>query len=86
MKRLLAMFVLTPREQRLVTFIVVVVVLGLWIKHQPEGQMGIRTDRNTAGQLLVSQSPTPNDYTDANASSDDQTPSFQARNPAVADK
>ena len=85
MKRLLAIFELTPREQRLVTFIVVAVVLGVWIKHQRPGQIGIRTDRNTAGSSLF-ESPTPNYYLDAKASSDDQTPSLQARNPAIADK
>ena len=86
MKRLLAMFVLTPREQRLVTLTVVAVVLGVWIKRQPNGQMAIRTERNTVGSSLLAESPTPNDYMDAKASSNDQTPSLQARNPAVADK
>ena len=86
MKRFLATFVLTPREQRLVTLVVVAIVLGVWIKHQRNGQMGIRTDRNTAGSSLLAESPTPHDDMDAKASSDDQTPSLQARNPAVADK
>jgi hypothetical protein len=33
MKRLLAMFVLTPREQRLVIFVVLLLVAGAWYKH-----------------------------------------------------
>jgi len=33
MKRLLAIFVLTPREQRLVIFVVLALVLGAWHKH-----------------------------------------------------
>ena len=33
MKRLFAMFVLTPREQRLVIFVVLLLVAGAWFKH-----------------------------------------------------
>jgi hypothetical protein len=33
MKRLFAMFVLTPREQRLVIFVVLLLVAGAWFTH-----------------------------------------------------
>ena len=36
MKRLLAVFVLTPGEQRLVIFVVLALLAWTWLKHQQE--------------------------------------------------
>jgi len=52
MKRLLAMFVLTPREQRLVIFVVLLLVAGAWYKHHRD----LTADE---GPLHTEPSPTP---------------------------
>jgi hypothetical protein len=60
MKRLLAMFVLTPREQRLVIFVVLALVVGVSIKHQRDKKVN-DLPRSSAGSLLpATVSPTPN--------------------------
>jgi len=61
MNRLLAMFVLTPREQRLVIFVVIALVAGVWIKHERDKEANDRTGRGKAGLSLPSVSPTPNE-------------------------
>ena len=60
MKRLLAMFVLTPREQRLVIFVVLALVLGISIKHYRDMKVteGPRTAESSATPFV---SPTPNE-------------------------
>jgi hypothetical protein len=60
MKRLLAMFVLTPREQRLVIFVVLALVLGVSIKHYRDMKMNDGPSRaESSATPLVS--PTPNE-------------------------
>jgi hypothetical protein len=53
MKRLLAIFVLTPREQRLVIFVVLALVLGAWYKHHRD------LNYSVLPELAPSMSPTP---------------------------
>ena len=53
MKRLFAMFVLTPGEQRLVIFVVLALVIGSWVKHDREMSL------NDAPKLTADPSPTP---------------------------
>lgn len=60
MKRLLEVFVLTPREQRLVVFIMLALVLGAWIKHQRESQLYDPTRWTPVDMSFQSASPTPN--------------------------
>jgi hypothetical protein len=57
-KRFFAMFVLTPREQRLVIFVVVALVVGAWIKHYREMKVNDRPEPSpeTSAALV---SPTP---------------------------
>lgn len=52
MKRFLAMFVLTPGEQRVVIFVVLALLAWTWLKHQQE------VKRETAAVLS---SPSPNE-------------------------
>ena len=61
MKRLLTMFVLTPREQRLVIFVVLALVLGVSIKHHREMKVNNlpRNAEESSPTALVS--PTPNE-------------------------
>ena len=62
MKRLLAMFVLTPREQRLVIFVVLALVVGASIKHQRDKRLYDGPRRSSAApSLLPVVSPTPNE-------------------------
>ena len=61
MKRLLAMFVLTPREQRLVIFVVLALVVGVSIKHQRDKRLNDLPRSGSAGPSLPAiVSPTPN--------------------------
>jgi hypothetical protein len=60
MKRLLAMFVLTPREQRLVIFVVLALVVGVSIKHQRDKRVNDGSRRSSPGSSLSRVvSPTP---------------------------
>jgi hypothetical protein len=62
MKRVLAMFVLTPREQRLVIFVVLALVVGVSIKHQRDKRVNDEPRRNSADSTLAAVvSPTPNE-------------------------
>jgi hypothetical protein len=60
MKRWLAIFALTPREQRLVIFVVLALVLGASIKHYRDMRMndGPRRAESLPTPLV---SPTPNE-------------------------
>jgi hypothetical protein len=61
MKRLFAMFVLTPREQRLVIFVVLALVIGVSIKHHRDMRVNDEPGRNPAPSLTPVVSPTPNE-------------------------
>ncbi|MEY2564142.1 MAG: hypothetical protein QOH88_2335 [Verrucomicrobiota bacterium] len=58
MKRAFAMFVLTPGEQRLVIFVMLALVLGVWIKHHRDMSLN---DRPKSGAETSLASPTPNE-------------------------
>ncbi len=58
MKRAFAMFVLTPSEQRLVIFVVLALVLGVWIKHHRVMSLNDRPKISAETSLA---SPTPNE-------------------------
>jgi hypothetical protein len=60
MKRLFAMFVLTPREQRLVIFVVLALVIGVSIKHRRDMKVndGPRESESSPVPLV---SPAPNE-------------------------
>jgi hypothetical protein len=60
MKRLFAMFVLTPSEQRLVIFVVLLLVAGAWFKHHRDmtADDGPHHPEPSAMPLV---SPTPNE-------------------------
>jgi hypothetical protein len=61
MKRLFAMFVLTPREQRLVIFIVLALVVGVSVKHHRDLQVNDGPRRSiVAPSLTPAVSPMPN--------------------------
>jgi len=53
MKRLLAMFVLTPREQRLVIVVVLALVIGAWVKNYRDMRL------NDGPKSGADPSPTP---------------------------
>ncbi len=57
MKRFFAIFVLTAREQRLVIFIMVALVVGAWIKHYRDVKINEAPKTESSSPLLVS--PTP---------------------------
>jgi hypothetical protein len=61
MKRFFAMFVLTPREQRVVIFAVVALVVGAWVKHYRDmmANDGLGSSAEPSPTPLVS--PTPNE-------------------------
>jgi hypothetical protein len=59
MRRLLAMFVLTPREQRLVIFAVLALVVGASIKHHRDIVLNDGLKRGAAPSLTPLASPTP---------------------------
>ena len=62
MKRFLAMFVLTPREQRLVIFVVLALVVGVSIKHQRDKRVNDGPGRSSATpSLSPAVSPAPNE-------------------------
>ena len=61
MKRLFAMFVLTPREQRLVISVVLALVIGVSIKHHREMSVNDGPRRSLAPSLTPLMSPTPNE-------------------------
>jgi len=60
-KRFVAMFVLTPREQRLVIFVVVALVIGVWIKHYREMKANSGFAPRPESSLAPLASPTPNE-------------------------
>lgn len=55
------MFVLTPREQRLVIFVVVALVVGAWIKHYREMKVNDGFELRPESSLAPIVSPTPNE-------------------------
>jgi hypothetical protein len=59
MRRFLAMFVLTPGEQRLVIFVVVALVVGAWIKHYRDMKVSDRPEPSLESSAALV-SPTPN--------------------------
>jgi hypothetical protein len=59
MKRFFAMFVLTPREQRLVIFVMVALVVGAWIKHYRD--MNFNAAPRPAETATGALSPSPNE-------------------------
>jgi hypothetical protein len=59
MKRVFAMFVLTPSEQRLVIFVVLVLILGVWIKHDRDMRLNDLPKTSSERSLV---SPTPNEH------------------------
>jgi hypothetical protein len=58
-KRLFAIFVLTPAEQRLVIFVVLLLVAGAWYKHHRDLTYQAAPHPASAVSPLVS--PSPND-------------------------
>jgi hypothetical protein len=60
MKRLFAMFVLTPREQRLVIFVVLALVIGVSIKHHRDMRVNDRP-RKAESSPAPLVSPEPNE-------------------------
>lgn len=58
MKRFLAMFALTPREQRLVVFVIVALVVGTWIKNSRDMRAYGNAEPSPNSSLV---SPTPNE-------------------------
>jgi hypothetical protein len=58
MKRIFALFVLTSSEQRLVIFVVLALVLGVWIKHHRDMSLNDRPKTSAETSLA---SPTPNE-------------------------
>ena len=48
MKRLFGIFALTPAEQRLVIFVVLLLVAGAWLKHQREVRREMSVPVNSA--------------------------------------
>jgi hypothetical protein len=61
MKRLFAMFVLTPREQRLVIFVVLALVIGVSIKHHRDMSVNDGPRRSSLPPATPVVSPTPNE-------------------------
>ena len=61
MTRLLAMFVLTPREQRLVIFVVLALVVGVSIKHERDKRVKDVAAHSSEGSPTPVVSPTPNE-------------------------
>ena len=61
MKQLFAMFVLTPREQRLVIFVVLALVIGVSIKHHRDMALNDVPSPRSAPSPTPLVSPTPND-------------------------
>jgi hypothetical protein len=59
MKRLLAVFVLTPPEQRLVIFVMLALVVGVSIKHYRDMNVDARP-RAAQSAVTPLVSPTPN--------------------------
>ena len=59
MKRVFAMFVLTPREQRLVIFIVLLLVAGAWFKHHRD--LSLNAAPRGAETATPGMSPSPNE-------------------------
>jgi hypothetical protein len=61
MKRLFAMFVLTPREQGLVIFVVLALVVGVSIKHYRDMRVNDGPRRSSIAPALTPVlSPAPN--------------------------
>jgi len=59
MKRVFGVFVLTTNEQRLVIFVILVLVVGAWLKYRHENSL-FETKSNLSGATALA-SPTPND-------------------------
>jgi len=58
-KRLFAIFVLTPAEQRLIIFVVLLLVAGVWYKHHRDlSYMAAPHPAPTASPVM---SPSPNE-------------------------
>jgi len=57
MKRPFAMFVLTPREQRLVIFVVLLLVAGAWFKYHREMSFGAAPRPTETATPVISPSP-----------------------------
>lgn len=61
MNGLLAMFTLTPREQRLVVFVVLALVAGVSIKHRRDNNLNEESTHHGSDLTLPTEaSPTPN--------------------------
>jgi len=58
-KRLFAIFVLTPAEQRLVVFVVLALVIGFWVKHQREMHLNDAPKASSEPLPASLVSPTP---------------------------
>jgi hypothetical protein len=61
MKRFFAMFVLTPGEQRVVIFVVLALVLGIFVKHHREMRLNDAQRSVLEPSLTPLVSPTPNE-------------------------
>jgi hypothetical protein len=61
MKRLWAIFVLTPREQRLVIFVVLALVVGVSVKHHRDMKVSRPPQSSVEPSQTPLVSPTPND-------------------------
>lgn len=57
MKRLFAIFVLTPAEQRLVIFVVLLLVAGAWYKHHRDLSYGATPHPAPTATPVMSTSP-----------------------------
>ena len=60
-KRFFAIFVLTSREQRLVIFVVLALVVGAWFKHYRDMRINDEPERSAELSLTPLVSPTPNE-------------------------
>ncbi len=61
MKRLFAMFVLTPGEQRLVIFVMLALVIGVSIKHHRDMRVSHLPGSSADPSPTPLMSPTPNE-------------------------
>jgi hypothetical protein len=59
MKRFFAIFVLTPAEQRLVIFVVLLIVAGAWSKHHRD--LSFSAAPRPAETVTPALSPSPNE-------------------------
>jgi len=61
MKRFFAMFVLTPGEQRVVIFVVLALVIGIFIKHHREMRLNDAQRSSSESWSAPLGAPTPNE-------------------------